>query len=246
MRKTLVLMALILAPALVQAQEEEKKEKKFQILINFGYQPLSASFEETTSFRKSIEDGSTTRAYSLVPGATFEAGFVFSMRPNLALMWSFEVSDAPHDALVEISEPHPLLFNRHRTASSSVDSLEYSEYAVHIGLAYRIALSRLEMDLFAGPSIISAEIELVDKINTSSEYPFDELSVSDVSRATSEGAVFGFNAGAGVTYFVTESFGLSFMARFSRASIDVTREGSEPFALEAGGFRAGGGVRIKF
>ena len=79
-----------------------------------------------------------------------------------------------------------------------------------------------------------------------SQYPFDELSLTAVSRVTLDKSALGFNAGAGVTYYVTEAVGVSFLTRFSQADIEALREGGEPVAFDAGGFRVGGGIRIKF
>ena len=63
---------------------------------------------------------------------------------------------------------------------------------------------------------------------------------------TLDKSALGFNAGAGVTYYVTEAVGVSFLTRFSQADIEALREGGEPVAFDAGGFRVGGGIRIKF
>ena len=52
--------------------------------------------------------------------------------------------------------------------------------------------------------------------------------------------------GDGVTYYVTEAVGVSFLTRFSQADIEALREGGEPVAFDVGGFRVGGGIRIKF
>ena len=77
-------------------------------------------------------------------------------------------------------------------------------------------------------------------MRTDSQYPFDELSLTAVSRVTLDKSALGFNAGAGVTYYVTEAVGVSFLTRFSQADIEAMREGGEPVVFNAGGFRVGG------
>ena len=171
---------------------------------------------------------------------------MFSLTPKFALMGSFESLSATHDATLDISVPHPLLFNRPRTASTDIDALDYSERALHFDIAYRIAVPPVEIDLFVGPSIFFAKTELIDQGTTDSQYPFDELSLTAVSRVTLDESALGFNAGAGVTYYMTEAVGVSFVTRFSQAGLEAMREGGEPVAFDAGGFRVGGGIRIKF
>ena len=250
-----IVMTLTLVPSLVHGQardtpsissDEEEKAKRFQLFVHASYQPTLRNFDEATSFTQFLEQGSTSRTYTGGSGTAFEFGGVFSLTPELALMGSFEIVSATHDATLVISVPHPLLFNRPRTASTDIDALDYSARALHFDIAYRIAVPRVEIDLFVGPSIFFAKTELLDQGTTDSQYPFDELSLTAVSRVTLDKSALGFNAGAGVTYYVTEAVGVSFLTRFSQADIEALREGGEPVAFDAGGFRVGGGIRIKF
>ena len=250
-----IVMTLTLVPSLVHGQaqdtpsissDEEEKAKRFQLFVHASYQPTLRNFDEATSFTQFLEQGSTSRTYTGGSGTAFEFGRVFSLTPELALMGSFEIVSATHDATLVISVPHPLLFNRPRTASTDIDALDYSARALHFDIAYRIAVPRVEIDLFVGPSIFFAKTELLDQGTTDSQYPFDELSLTAVSRVTLDKSALGFNAGAGVTYYVTEAVGVSFLTRFSQADIEALREGGEPVAFDAGGFWVGGGIRIKF
>ena len=100
--------------------------------------------------------------------------------------------------------------------------------------------------MFAGPSVFTTEIELIDKVVPKSEYPFDEISLTGVSSVTLNNTAIGFNAGAGLAYYFTETWGASFLVRFSQADIEVQREGVEPLGFKAGGLRFGGGIRIRF
>ena len=247
MRKTLTsfMMAFALVPSFVRGQEEDKKEKRFQLLIHANYQYAIRTFEEATSFTQFLEQGSTTRAYSGGDGAAFDLSGLFIFSKKVSLLWSFELLPVTHDATVDVSTPHPLLFNRPRTAEMAASELSYEEFASHFGLAYRIVASPVEFELFGGPSLFSVTTEVVDEVTWEEEYPFDDISGSS-GRVDLDKFAFGFHAGGGVVYFVTESWGFSFMARYSKANINLMREGGEPFSLEAGGFRAGGGIRIKF
>ena len=176
----------------------------------------------------------------------FDIMGMFTLNKRLGLIWSFEILPVAHNAKLDISAPHPLLFNRPRMANLEVDALEYSEFSTHFGLAYIITVSKVEFDLFAGPSFFSATTELIDQETVVSEYPFDDLSLTDASRVVLNDIAIGFHTGAGVAYYLTDTLGVSFIARFSRASIEVMREGGDPVSFDAGGLQVGGGIRIKF
>ena len=124
------------------------------------------------------------------------------------------------------------MFNQHLKASQTLDELDYSEFTVHTAFAYRIASERIEVELFAGPSVFTTEIELID-----------EISLTGVSSVTLNNTAIGFNAGAGLAYYFTETWGASFLVRFSQADIEVQREGGEPLGFKAGGLRFGGGIQ---
>ena len=108
-----VVMTLTLVPALVHGQaqatpsksNDEEKAKRFQLLVHANYQPTLRNFDEATSFTQFLEQGSTQRTYSGGSGTAFELGGVFSLTPELALMGSFEILSATHDATLDISVP---------------------------------------------------------------------------------------------------------------------------------------------
>ena len=171
---------------------------------------------------------------------------MYAILPRFSVGWSFELLEAMQDGTLDLSLPHPLLFNRDREASQAVNELGYSEFTIHSAIAYRIASPRVEVELFAGPSFFKAEVELLDQVTAVSEYPFDEISLTSVNRITLKDNAVGFNVGAGVAYYFTETLGVSFLARFSQADLEVVRDGGEPIGFKVGGFRAGGGLRIRF
>ena len=235
-------------PLIAGAQEasEENKAKKFQFLFNVYYQSIVRDFSESTSFTKDLEQGTTTRSYSGGDGSSFEMGGAFSLTPKLAVVTSVEILSSVHEGTLEISSPHPLLFNRPRETSMPADALDYYEFTVHANVTYRIPVSKMEIELFAGPSMFFPEIELIDQATTDSQYPFDELTITSSRNVTLEERAIGFNVGGGVTYYLTESLGLSFVTRYSRASLEAMREGGQPISLELGGLRVGGGFRLRF
>ena len=160
-RKTCLALAIVLAlPALLHAQEAgepEKKEKRAQFIIHANYLPTLPNLDETTSFTRFLEQGSTSRVYSGGSGTAIEVGGMYALASRFSFGFSFELLPALQDGTLDVSEPHPLLFNQHLKASLTLDELDYSEFTVHTAFAYRIASERIEVELFAGPSVIDRQ-----------------------------------------------------------------------------------------
>ena len=247
----LAIAMLLALPELIQAQDtdeqEEKKEKRAQLIVHANYLQEIPVFDESGSFTQFLEQGSTSRTYTGGSGGAFEIGGMFAIKSQLSIGFSFELLETIQDGTLVVSEPHPLLFDQNREVRHTVNELSYSELTIHSVVAYRIATPRIEVELFAGPSLFETKVELIDSATIKSEYPFDDISVSGGGGpvALQDSAV-GFNVGAGIAYYFTESFGASFTARFSQADLEVMREGGKPIAIKAGGFRLGGGLRIRF
>ena len=140
MRNTVLLaivMALTLPTGLVHGQEEEeqKKEKKFQLNVHINSQLALSDFVEKTSFERFLEVGSTSRAYSSGETAlSFDISGIFALKKQFGFVWSFEILVAEYDGEFDVSTPHPLLFNKHRTDRMEVEGLEYSEFSTHSAL----------------------------------------------------------------------------------------------------------------
>ena len=242
--------AMLLAlPALLQGQdtdEQEKKEKRVQLIVHANYLQEIPTFNETGSFTRFLEQGSSSRMYSGGSSTAFEIGGMYALLPRFSIGWSFELLETMQDGTLDVSVPHPLLFNQHREASQSADELGYSEFAIHSAVAYRIAAPRVEVELFAGPSFFTTEVELIGGATAELQYPFDEISLTGGGPVTVKDSAIGFNVGAGMAYYFTESFGASFSARFSQADLEVMRSGGESITIKAGGLRLGGGIRVRF
>ena len=243
-------VAMVLAlPALLHGQDtddQEKKEKRAQLIVHVNYLQEIPTFDETGSFTQFLEQGSTSRTYTGGSGTAFEIGGMYALLPRFSIGWSFELLETMQDGTLDVSVPNPLLFNQHREASQAVDELGYSEFIIHSAFAYRIATSRIEVELFAGPSYFTTEVELIDLATSESQYPFDDISLMGGGPVALKDSGIGFNVGAGMAYYFTDIFGASFTARFSQADLEVMREGGASIAIKAGGFRLGGGIRVRF
>ncbi len=88
--------------------------------------------------------------------------------------------------------------------------------------------------------------EILETLTTPSEYPFDEATVRSTSSRPIDDNPIGFNARGRTTWRLTKVLGIVFQARYGLATIGIAQEGGEEIELDAGGFLAGGGIRLSF
>ena len=221
-------------------------ERRFQILAGGGFNQASRSFSEVTTFTAFLEEGTSTRSYDGASGPLFEVGAIYSITPSIGVLGSFELFSGNNDGAFEEIVPHPLLFNQDRSVSGELTDLSYDERALHLDIVYSIHRGSVSVDLFGGPTFFFTETELVTEVTTRSVYPFDDLELGGSQSSTFKENPIGFNAGGAFTYRFTPVFGVYFQGRFSRASVSVERVTGEPAEFDAGGFRAGAGIRLAF
>jgi hypothetical protein len=235
---------LIATPALAQTQPATSRP--FRVLANVSYNTTSRTFDERSTFAAFLEEGSTSRAYEGGTGLGFELGAIYNFTPAFGVLGRFEVLTAEHDASYDVNAPHPLYFNQPRSASDETAALEYNEQSLDVDAVYTLSSGAFVVDVFGGATLFFTETELIDEITTNSVYPFDELSITSASTVKLKENPVGFNVGGALTYRFTDVLGVSFQAKFSRATLNLQREAGEPIEIDAGGFRVGAGIRIAF
>ena len=159
---------------------------------------------------------------------------------------AFTTSDSTSNGLAFASIPHPFLFNRPRTSSSSIDGLEHTERVVHVQAYYFVPIvEKAEISLFLGPSFYSVKQDYVTGLGGFSESSnFDTITVA-LDRATASDSQIGYNVGAEATYKFTPNVGAAVLLRFTRASAELDF-GGQPVTMNVGDLQFGGGLRLRF
>jgi hypothetical protein len=222
------------------------RERRVRVLVNGLYNPTDIGFSDTSTFPLFLEEGRSTRSYDGGKGFVFEAGAMVGILKGLGAMGSLEIYQSDFDGQFEESLPHPLYFDRPRTVSGDITGLEYKEKAVHVDAVYTRNFPGFTVDVFGGPTFFLTNTDVLDRVTTTSEYPFDEATVRSTSSRTLDDNPIGFNAGGAFTWRLTEVVGIAFQTRYSHAAIGLAGEGGEEIDLDAGGFRVGGGIRLSF
>lgn len=221
-------------------------QTKFRILASGGFHGSTTSFGNVSTFTEFLEQARLSRNYSSNTGPVFEFGGIYSITSNFGIMGSFELFNGDNDSAFERVLPHPLLFNQDRVVSGDVPGLSYSERAVHLDAVFTQDSGSFTVDVFGGPTLFFTKTELLDRVNTSSSYPFDQASLVGTDAVELDDNPIGFNVGAALTYKVNQTFGIAFQARFSRATVSAAQNDGSTVEFDAGGFRAGAGIRLAF
>lgn len=239
---------LLAASALGQESQTQssERERRVRILVNGLYDTMGQSFSESSTFTQYVEQGNAQRDYDGGKGFVFEGGVIIGVTKSFGVMGSVEVYHTDYDVSFEERLPHPLYFDKSRTVTGNETGFGYDEKAIHVDAVFTHATSSVTVDVFGGPSFFVTSTELLGTINTTSEYPFDEVTFTGTSKVTSDDNPIGFNAGGSVTFHLTKVFGVAVQGRYSKGTIKVSREGGQEFELDAGGFRVGAGIRLAF
>jgi hypothetical protein len=170
------------------------------------------------------------------PMIDFSVGYRVWEDVSVALGFS-SFSDTTQ-AQVTASVPSPRIFDRPVTRQLTVGDLKHSQRSVHLSIMWTAPLAeKIDGSIFAGPSFIRIEQELVNAI----EVPVGTQDANPVTVEESQNTV-GFHLGGDVTYVVTPRVGVGGLVRFVIGGADLPSASD----LSVNGFEIGGGVRVRF
>jgi hypothetical protein len=217
--------------------------------LNAAFSPSRTSFSDSQTFTEYAEQ--TTIRTSYEPGTGFgpDVAVQVSLFQGLGLLVGYSRANRDVIAELEVSRPHPLHLNRHRSASSESSGLSLNEGAVHLDLAYVRSASHLDWAVFAGATFFQVEADLLAPATYTDTYPYDELVISSTPYTTAKDSPTGLNAGVRLDYRIGRSqrIGVGVQVLYSSGSVKLT---SGPNATEAsfdaGGLTVGVGLRVYF
>ena len=105
------------APSAAVSRFRASKILRLGLIIHANYLQEIPTFDETGSFTQFLEQGSTSRTYTGGSGTAFEIGGMYALLPRFSIGWSFEFLETMQDGTLDVSVPHPLLFNKSRDAA---------------------------------------------------------------------------------------------------------------------------------
>lgn len=235
-------------PAAARGAARRPANVRGLVTLSGLFQPGTHDFSDTREVSYNRETATTTADYAVERGGGFDGGIFVRAWRNLGAGVSVSSVMRTSDANISARYPHPFFFSQARTASTSVGDLDRAEVGVHLSAAWLLpSTGRFGGVLYAGPTVFSITQDAVETLTVTEAYPYDTVTIAPGGSPTelSERAV-GFHAGADVTWFFTRRIGIGAMARYATAKTSVAIGAGNTFDLEAGGFQAGLGLRVRF
>lgn len=215
--------------------------------VNAGYQASTTEFDDSFTFTRDQETGTSRVNYPIDAGVMFDVGGGVLVWRQLGVGAAF--SRFTHDGVVDASSaiPHPFFFQQNREVSGEADGIQREETGVHLQAQYSVPVTRrLELTLMGGPSILHVNQAVVIDVNYTEEYPFDAAAFAGVDSTSKKGSKLGFNVGMDVRWMFTRTIGAGALVRFTRATVDLDAGENRTVAVDAGGTHVAAGVRIQF
>jgi hypothetical protein len=231
---------------IAEAQMGERTGRAF-ISVNGGYQTGDRNFEARVSFPLYDEVADFTVRHSFGAGGLFDVSGGVHVWRGLGVALGFTWFEAGGAIDVTGTVPHPLVFDRPRNLSFQRADFEHRQIAVHFQAVYVVpATDRFELSIFGGPSVFRLQQGLVTLIDTAEVGdPFGTVNVRRVTTQSVTETGLGGNAGADVTYLLTEQLGVGVFVRFAGGSVELPTTGGT-LAVDVGGLQIGGGLRLRF
>src|SRR5262245_3196461 len=240
--------ALMLATDVhVAGAQITQSNDKYRVSLDVGAQLSSTTFSTTTTFPVFVETATINTSYSVPKGKLFDGGLMYRLAGSFGVGAVLSSFSERHDAAVTGSIPHPFFFNTPRQLTGTATSLERSEFAADIQVAYLYQSRRYDVVISGGPTIFHVSQDLVSNATYTDAYPHDTVTFTSATTVKGEGTKTGFNIGADVGYKLSRSVGVGGLVRFSRATLSVPLTGSaSDVSVDAGGLQVAGGVRFYF
>lgn len=200
-------------------------------------------FGETATFRAD---------YEFPRGGSFDlgAGYMFTETLGVGVSLAGTAHAAP--GIVGATIPHPRFFNAAATdTAETANDIERTESMLHLQGIVAIPLTdRVRLRVFGGPSRFTVKQDTVTNIRYDQVAglltPANAVTITGTDISESEASAWGFHAGGDLSFFLSEHFGVGAFARFSRATVERVDLAGRTVESKAGGFQAGGGLRVKF
>ena len=253
LKKTLLLVTFVVlvapsSPAQTsqaQTPQAQTPGARFKVLLDGAF-GLSHEFNETRSFEEFAETGSLTAGYKSGTGPGVAVGLQYDVARHVGIRGVFAYVKRDGTVHYDARLPHPLYLNQPRSVSADASNLSYGETSEHLDLVLTKVAGPLDLSFFAGGSLIKVKADLVGEIQKAEAYPYDQVTITGITKASASDSAFGFNVGAGVDYRFGErwSFGAQFL--FSRAKAKLAAPAGDTVGVNSGGAHLTSGFRFRF
>ena len=239
--------ALGLAGALLASPAGAGDERRFWLAVGGGAVLDTLTWTGQASWEEYGETAELDADYEAGAGPVLGAAGGVRFTGRLGLRAAFAWSRRDVTAAFRARIPHPLYFGRFRETSGEATGLEYRQWSSHLDLEWRPVVGTWEVAVFAGPALVRAETDVVERVEVEDEYPFDTVELNSAVTATVRSdAEIGWSVGAGVSRQLGSRLGLGLQARYTRAGLTLPREDGAETSLDAGGLQLTAVLQVRF
>lgn len=205
-----------------------------QRLIDGATFPL---YDETASF---------TSTYDIDSSGGFEIGGGLYLWNNVGVGATI-AGIGGGGARVAASLPHPVLFDAPRQAELLTEP-DHSQRAVHFQVLWTLPVQeRLDVTIGLGPSFHTVTQDIVTEVAfAEGGEPFRTVSLTGTTEESRSETAMGFNVGVDGVYMFSPRVGGGLTLRYTKATVDLRGATGNDVDLDAGGFQAAIGVRLRF
>jgi len=148
---------------------------------------------------------------------------------------------------VTASVPHPINSGQFRQLAADIGGSSRIETDLHMRAAVLMAFGRrVDLALFAGPSLFSVTQDFVTGLHLRDPFPFDAVFLDAVDARRESKFAYGGNAGFDLTVMVWRFLGAGVTARYAYGSAKFASPGGGTDTIQVGGVQASAGLRVRF
>jgi len=217
------------------------------VIFANGMNTQGISGSMPVAFTQYHEAASVSEGYDFDSGFGFEVGAAARLIGPLGLHVAYAAAAARGGAAaVSAQIPHPFYYRQPRSLSTSIAGLDQTESAIHVDLAVLPGKTgRLRFVAFAGVSLFSAKLDLLQLPELSETYPYDQV-VASFPTETLEDGPLGFNAGASIDFYFSRNLGFGAQVRYSQGKARFDQGEKGALDVDLGGAQVGFGLRAAF
>lgn len=218
--------------------------------VNGAVQSKSGTdLSATSTFQQYDEQGSATTTQAIeTKGGTFDISGGARVWRNFGLGLGFSTISSTGQGTVSATLPHPLYYDRPRSATASITDLNQKQRAIHMMALFVLPIGeRFDVAVSAGPTFFSLEQDtFVNPQMSEVGPPYGSVTLVSATKVTTTKNQVGFNVGADVTFRIMKYVGVGGFIRYAKTDVTFTPDGGVAVTVPVGGMTAGGGVRLRF
>jgi hypothetical protein len=245
-----ILPSLVLCAALVAARDAGAQTTAWgnngYVSLNGLYQSTPISFRTDTKLDVNQETGDVRTDHRITPGPVYDITAGGRIKGRLGVGYALSYRQKTEFAQISASVPHPLYFNQPRLVDGEA-GLKRQDLAMHVSAMWLVPVTEaVQVSIFGGPTLFRVAQDMVHSVDVTEAYPFDQAVYSGVTASTEHASRIGYNAGADVAVFFTQTLGIGGLVRFSQGTVNMRSPDGGIASLKVGGLQTGAGVRVRF